>query len=268
MVLKDCDNQQFLALFENSVKDLLADGTSLIAEGMRYAVLDGGKRIRPLCVYLGAKAVGKDCDIQAVLSLAMGIELVHSYSLVHDDLPAMDNDDYRRGKLSVHKKFGHANGILIGDALLSLAMSVLLDGANRYGRLFARASQTIAKSAEIMVLGQEKDLQGCNSESEYLDMYSQKTGALIEGAFRAGAILAGASDEQVENIAKFAQNVGISFQLADDLLDNDGVVAIKGADGVKAILQEKSSQANLIADGFANATELKEFVKLLSDRKK
>lgn len=268
MRVKDCDNQKFLALFEETIGNLLKEGNSIIDEGMRYAVLDGGKRIRPLCVFLGARAIDADCDMQAVLSLAMGIELVHSYSLVHDDLPAMDNDDYRRGKLSVHKKFGHANGILIGDALLTLAMNVLLDGASTYGTTFAKAAKAIAKCAEDMVLGQVKDLQGCEGAQEYIEMYAQKTGALIEGAFCAGAIIQGASDEQVKNIASFAQNVGIAFQLADDLLDADGVVAVVGVDGVKELLSEKTLLANDIADSFANADELKEFAKLMSDRKK
>lgn len=268
MRLADCDNSKFLVLFEESLADLLKDGDSIISEGMRYAVSGGGKRIRPLCVFMGAKAIDGECDIHAVIALAMGIELIHNYSLVHDDLPAMDNDDYRRGKLSVHKKFGHANGILIGDALLSLAMSVLLKGAHEYGKEFARASYELSWAAERMALGQEKDLRGCQSEGEYIDMYAQKTGALIEGAFCAGAIVAGATDEQLKDIREFAQNAGIAFQLADDLLDGDGVAKIVGVEGVSAMLQRKTQRAHDIANGFANPDDIKEFANLLSYRKK
>lgn len=268
MNFADLDNNKFVALFECALDDLLEDGDDIIHEGMRYAVFGGGKRVRPLCVFLGAKAVGANCSVDEIIRLALGIELVHNYSLVHDDLPAMDNDDYRRGKLSAHKKYGHANGILIGDALLSSATSVLLKGAREYGKDFARAASELSSAAEDMVLGQVKDLQGCKDESEYLKMYSQKTAALIRGAFVAGAIVAGGSEEQIAKIREFAENVGIAFQLADDILDGDGVVSILGVGGVKALLQEKTNLADNLAENFENLAELKEFVKLLTDRKK
>lgn len=268
MNIADLDNNRFIALFESALADLLGDGDDIIHDGMRYAVSGGGKRVRPLCVFLGAKAVGANCCTDEIVRLALGIELVHNYSLVHDDLPAMDDDDYRRGKPSVHKKFGYANGILIGDALLSLAMSVLLKGAQEYGKDFAAAAYQLSSSAENMVFGQEKDLRGCVGETEYLDMYSQKTAALIRGAFTAGAIAAGGSEEQVAKIGEFAENVGIAFQLADDILDGDGVVAVLGADGVKTLLQQKTQQSLSLAENFENVNELKDFVNLMTDRKK
>lgn len=242
MNLADLDRNKFIVLFECALEDLLDGGDDIIREGMRYAVSGGGKRVRPLCVCLGAKAVGANCSADEIIRLALSIELIHNYSLVHDDLPAMDNDDYRRGKLSVHKKFGHANGILIGDALLSLATSVLLKGAREYGKDFARAASELSSVAEDMVLGQVKDLQGCKDESEYLKMYSQKTAALIRGAFVAGAIVGGGSEKQIAQIREFAENIGVAFQLADDILDNDGVVSILGVEGAFARKNKSSRQ--------------------------
>lgn len=161
-------------MFEQSLKNAIGYGNSVIDEGMRYATLDGGKRVRPLCVYYGARSTGKDAEVDEVICLAVAIELIHNYSLVHDDLPAMDNDDYRRGKLSVHKKFGHANGILIGDQLLTLASCVLLDGAREFGSHFARAGQEITSASKRMAFGQANDLQGCETADDFLEMYSQK----------------------------------------------------------------------------------------------
>lgn len=109
MKISTIDKNEFLFAFEQSLKDAIGYDDNVIDEGMRYAALDGGKRVRPLCVYYGARSTGKDAEVDEVVSLAVAVELIHNYSLVHDDLPAMDNDDYRRGKLSVHKKFGHAN---------------------------------------------------------------------------------------------------------------------------------------------------------------
>ncbi|UKI21643.1 MAG: polyprenyl synthetase family protein [Christensenella sp.] len=174
MKISSVNKTEFLAMVEQSLKNAIGYGNFIIDEGMRYATLDGGKRVRPLCVYYGARATGRDAEVDEIVCIAVAIELIHNYSLVHDDLPAMDNDDYRRGKLSVHKKFGHANGILIGDQLLTLASCVLLDGARAYGSQFARAAQEITVAAKRMVQGQAIDLCGCQSEEDYLDMYSQK----------------------------------------------------------------------------------------------
>lgn len=270
MKVSDFDVKTFTSAFEQELCALLEKGDDVISEGMRYATLEGGKRIRPVCVFLGARAIDEQCDVDKVMRLALGIELIHSYSLVHDDLPAMDNDDYRRGKLSVHKKFGHANGILIGDQLLSTAMSVLLEGSSVYGTNFARAAEMLASSAKEMVLGQMRDLNGCQSVGEYFEMYSQKTSALIKGAFSAGAIVAGASLEQIEKIGDYAQNVGIAFQLADDLLDGDkhSIIAALGVDGVKNALEEKTLSACSLANEFKNASELANFATMLGSRKK
>lgn len=271
MKISSIDKHEYLSIFEQSLKNAIGFGASVIDEGMRYAALDGGKRIRPLCVYYGARSTGKDADIDEVVHLAVAVELIHNYSLVHDDLPAMDNDDYRRGKLSVHKKFGHANGILIGDQLLTLASCVLLDGARVYGTRFARAAQEISLSAKKMVLGQANDLQGCDSADDFLDMYSQKTAALICGAFGAGAICADADYDQIEKIGEYAMNVGVAFQLADDILDegeSGSIVSVLGKDETRNLLDAQTQRAKERALNFANAKELSEFADALCCRQK
>lgn len=271
MKISSVNKTEFLAMVEQSLKNAIGYGNFIIDEGMRYATLDGGKRVRPLCVYYGARATGRDAEVDEVVCLAVAIELIHNYSLVHDDLPAMDNDDYRRGKLSVHKKFGHANGILIGDQLLTLASCVLLDGARAYGSHFARAAQEITAAAKRMVQGQAIDLCGCQSEEDYLDMYSQKTAALIAGAFTAGAICAEADYEQVEKIDEYAENIGIAFQLADDLLDEgneNSVVTLIGEEAAKDLLLQKTEKACAIAREYFVGEELSAFAKALAVREK
>lgn len=270
MRISSVNKIEFLAMFEHALKDAVGDDAFTIDEGMRYATLDGGKRVRPMCVYLGARGVG-DADADEIVRLAVGVELVHNYSLVHDDLPAMDNDDYRRGKLSVHKKFGHANGILIGDQLLTLASCKLLDGARVYGTTFARAAQEITFAAKEMVRGQAIDLAGCQSEEDYLDMYSQKTAALIRGALKAGAICAGATFEQIEKMEEFGELMGVCFQLADDLLDEgeeNSIVSLIGEEAVKDLLAKRTEKACQIARENFNADELCEFANALAKREK
>lgn len=271
MKISSLNRQQFLLAFENALRQTIGEGGFIIDDGMRYAVLDGGKRVRPLCVYFGARSVGGDVDADEVIKLAVGIELIHNYSLVHDDLPAMDNDDYRRGKLSVHKKFGHANGILIGDQLLTMASVVLMDGAREYGLTFAKSAQAILSAAKSMVDGQAKDLGGCQSQEEYLKMYSQKTAALIKGAFVSGAICARASEEQIRIVEEYGEHIGIAFQLADDVLDDGeegSLSSLIGKDGTVAMLKERTFLAKSLCNRFSNGEELDEFAAMLCARTK
>lgn len=271
MKVSQIDTTQYLSIFETRLSQTIGNDGSILGEGMRYACLDGGKRVRPLCVFFGARAICQDVDVDEIARLAVGVELIHNYSLVHDDLPAMDNDDYRRGKLSVHKKFGHANGILIGDQLLTEASFTLMDGARLYGTRFARAAQEILSSAKSMVVGQVNDLGGCESEDDYLDTYSQKTAALIRGAFTAGAICAGANFEQIQKIGEFGELIGVSFQLADDILDDGeegSITTLIGKDGASALLREKTNRAKALCSSFANAEELSNFADKLCSRTK
>ena len=241
-----------------------------LQEGYSYAVKDGGKRIRPMSVYLGALSTGIEIDeakCDALVDLACMVELVHSYSLVHDDLPAMDNDDYRRGKLSTHKKYGEANGILIGDGLLTLAMVV---GLNlNHGEDFVRGAGYIAKGAFNMVTGQALDL--ADGKKNYLDVYTLKTAELISNSFAAGSTLMGASDDMVRLAKEYGHHLGLAFQLADDLLDDGTEVSLvseKGREYVVALLNEETEKAINCAKTLSESELLTAFATNLLKRTK
>ena len=264
---------EFLPLFEEKLAAVL-DGArtrSALDEPMRYACMGGGKRVRPVCVALGALAAGGDPLSERTAELAVAIELVHSYSLVHDDLPAMDNDDYRRGRPTVHRQFGEANAILAGDALLTLAGVVLAEGAAKYGDRFARAATFIMRGAYAMAAGQAEDLRGAKTEEEFLSMYALKTGALIRAAFLAGATVAGGNRECMERAEEYADALGLAFQLADDLLDlgeQNSVAAVAGEGRVRELLAESTDRAVTAARGLACGDALADFALALARRKK
>ena len=243
---------------------------SPIEEGYLYAVKDGGKRIRPICVYLGALSTGKPIEekhLNALVNLASMVELVHSYSLVHDDLPAMDNDDYRRGKLSTHKKYGEANGILIGDGLLTIAMLTAL--SFEQGEDYIAGAKMIAEGALNMVSGQVYDL--ADGPKDYNTIYNLKTAELIARSFKAGARCMGAGAEAVHRAGEFGHHLGMAFQLADDLLDDGtetSLVTEKGREYVKEMLKEETDKATSIAKGLSNADMLTDFATKLFKRTK
>jgi geranylgeranyl diphosphate synthase, type II len=204
-----------------------------IHRAMRYSVLAPGKRLRPILVIAGAEAVGGRAD--AVLDTACALELVHAYSLIHDDLPAMDDDDYRRGRLTSHKVFGEAMAILAGDALLTLAFRLIAGNAARLtapaivGTVVAEVAD--AAGTDGMVGGQVVDIEseGKAISAEMLDyIHLHKTAALIRVALRVGALLAGARAEQVEAISRAGQALGLAFQIVDDILDVEGNLAELG----------------------------------------
>ena len=237
------DKTAFLAHFEKYLSGLLVGDSSPLSEIARYCALDGGKRVRPTCVYLGALASGKECEEDALLALAAGVELIHNYSLVHDDLPAMDNDSVRRGKPSAHVAFGEANAILAGDEMLSVALAHLISGAAKNGKQFADAALEIANAAVDMTHGQAIELAGLSGRDELLHMYSLKTGALILGALRAGAIAADADPATLAKVTAYGRAVGLCFQLSDDLIDGDGAVKILGEDSTRDLLDRALSDA-------------------------
>ena len=203
-----------------------------IHEAMRYSVLAPGKRLRPILVIAGAEAVGGRAD--AVLDTACALELIHAYSLIHDDLPAMDDDDYRRGRLTNHKVFGEAMAILAGDALLTLAFRLVAENAARVapgavGMVVAEVAD--AAGTDGMVGGQVVDIEseGKTISPEMLDyIHLHKTAALIRSALRVGALLAAARAEQVEAISQAGQALGLAFQIVDDILDVEGSLAELG----------------------------------------
>ncbi len=200
-----------------------------IMEAMNYSVLAGGKRLRPLMMYETYRMFGGEGEVIRPFMAAM--EMIHTYSLVHDDLPAMDNDEYRRGKLTTHAKYGHAMGILAGDALLNFAFETAVsafDYGEDPGRV-AKALQILAKKAGIygMIGGQVVDVQssGHAISKERLDfIYELKTSALLEAAMMTGAVLAGAAEEEVRTIEQVASDVGVAFQVRDDILDVTGTL--------------------------------------------
>jgi farnesyl diphosphate synthase len=191
---------------------------------MRHGVLNGGKRLRPFLVLESAALFGADGE--AILRVAAALECVHSYSLVHDDLPAMDDDDLRRGQPTVHKAFDEAAAILAGDALLTLAFDIIADPATELdAKTRIALVGRLARAAGIggMVGGQALDLaaeRDAPDEAGIIRLQAMKTGALIRFACEAGAIAANAAQADVERLAEFGSAVGLAFQLADDLLDH------------------------------------------------
>ena len=204
-----------------------------IHRAMRYSVLAPGKRLRPILVIAGAEAVGGRAD--AVLDTACALELIHAYSLIHDDLPAMDDDDYRRGRLTSHKVFGEAMAILAGDALLTLAFRLAATNAARVAppALVGAVVVEIADAAGTggMVGGQVVDIEseGKSISPEMLDyIHLHKTDALIRASLRVGALLAGGPAEHVEAISRAGRALGLAFQIVDDILDVEGSLAQLG----------------------------------------
>ncbi len=202
-----------------------------IHQAMRHSAFAGGKRIRPiLCLEAGRLFGG---DEASLLKLATAIELIHTYSLVHDDLPALDNDDLRRGKPTCHVAFDEATAILAGDALLTLAFEILASPAVTGESRRLRALHELARAAGTrgMIGGQVVDLEASGGavDGRKLDyIHSAKTGALIRAAVRSGAIYAGASESDLDRISTYGEKIGLAFQIADDLLDVTGSAASLG----------------------------------------
>ncbi len=191
-----------------------------LIEAMRYSLLSNGKRIRPLLVLMAAEACGG--TIESAMSAACAIEMVHVYSLIHDDLPAMDDDDLRRGQPTCHIKFGEAEAILAGDALLTLAFETLTE--IRPEKIAVECVKILASAsgAAGMVGGQSDDLKGEKNEQTVEQLESidrRKTGALLVAAVHMGATIADASIGQLNALKKYAECIGLAFQIRDDLLD-------------------------------------------------
>ncbi len=200
----------------------------VLSEAMRYSVFAGGKRVRPTLLLAATDAVGGDSE--AVLPAACAIELVHTYSLIHDDLPAMDDDDYRRGQRTSHKVFGEAVAILAGDALLTCAFEVMTGPAptTRFApAVLLEATHRLARAAGCagMVGGQvvDMDSEGREVTLDVLDyIHRHKTAALIGAAVTIGGLLGGGSAAQLEALERYGQAIGLAFQIADDVLDVEG----------------------------------------------
>ncbi|MCW0825134.1 polyprenyl synthetase family protein [Clostridioides difficile] len=222
-----------------------------VIEAMNYSLSAGGKRLRPILTLEACKIVGGNED--EAIPFAIAIEMIHTYSLIHDDLPALDNDDLRRGRPTNHKVYGEAMGILAGDALLNYAFEVMLAGSinKENPEKYLKAINEIAKGAGIygMIGGQVVDVESENKqiEKEKLDyIHMNKTAAMMVGCMRAGATIGGANSEQMEEITKYAKNIGLSFQIVDDILDILGDEAKLGKKVGSDIENHKSTYPSLL----------------------
>lgn len=267
-----------------------------ITEAANYSINAGGKRIRPMLLMEVYKLCGGD-DLNKIKAFMTALECIHTYSLVHDDLPAMDNDDYRRGMLTTHKKYGEDFGVLAGDALLNYAYELMLHDMNNTESLeclksAVKAADIIARKAGIhgMVGGQSLDvyLTGKTMNEDELDfIFRLKTGALIEAAFMAGAVLAGADDLTIAELEKAGGLVGVAFQIQDDILDITSTqevlgkpirsdeknhkttyVTLYGFEKAKADVAEMSDKALTIIKNTGDNEFLEQLICRLINRKK
>jgi geranylgeranyl diphosphate synthase type II len=239
MELSPFDLKAYLQLKQRQVNDRLVRSlppaaSSRIAEAMGYSVMAGGKRLRPVLCLAAAEAVGGRPE--DVLMAAVALELIHTYSLIHDDLPAMDDDVLRRGKPTCHVAFDEATAILTGDALLTLAFQLLASQEGTAGAPADRRLQvihTVAAAAgyEGMIGGQMADIASEGNRitfSRLEQLHLMKTGALINAAITTGAILGGGTSEQIRHLHKYGQNIGLAFQIIDDILNVEGDPALLG----------------------------------------
>jgi geranylgeranyl diphosphate synthase type II len=274
MVAETVNLQEYLVekrrLVDKALDDMLPpehNEPALLHQAMRYSVFAGGKRLRPILALASAEVVGG--DLSSVLPLAVAIECVHTYSLIHDDLPAMDDDDLRRGKLTAHKMYGEAVAILAGDALLTLAFGIL--SSPRSVRLFrpervlcAIHELAVASGSERLIAGQALDIM---SETRQVDLdtvdriVTNKTAALIRVSLTCGARFGGASEEQVQVLGTFGDCLGKAFQIRDDLLDLEGDPEKLG----KAVRKD-SQRGKATYPGVVGRDRAKQTMQLLLDK--
>ncbi|MBQ8559695.1 MAG: polyprenyl synthetase family protein [Tyzzerella sp.] len=223
-----------------------------IMEAMEYSLMAGGKRLRPMLMQETYALFGG--QTQVVEPFMAALEMIHTYSLVHDDLPAMDDDDYRRGRKTTHVVYGEAMGILTGDALLNYAFETAAKAFDLFPEkslVIGKALQVLAGKAGIygMIGGQVVDVASAGEtvSKEVLDfIYELKTSALIESAMMIGAILAGASEEEVKKVETIAKNVGIAFQIQDDILDVTSTAEVLGKPVLSDEKNEKTTYVTLV----------------------
>jgi geranylgeranyl diphosphate synthase type II len=262
-------------------------------ESMRYSLFAGGKRVRPILAIAAAEAVGEANE--SVLPVAASLELIHTYSLIHDDLPSMDNDDFRRGKPTNHKVYGEAMAILAGDALLTMAFELCTAAHAEHDLEAARQVRLIRELAVGagnvgMVGGQVLDIQAENQDIDLATLQSihkHKTGMLIRAAVRMGAIAGGATDAQIDELTVYAENIGLAFQIADDVLNVTGTreelgknpntdaqrgkktyPTFYGIEGAKQLAEEcvNRAESRLVSFG-AKADPLRELARYITSRK-
>lgn len=242
-------SQHVLENFNQYMYDLIQPCQNEVEEAMLYSLEAGGKRIRPLLILATVKAFDK--DVSAAYGAAAAIEWVHTYSLIHDDLPAIDNDDLRRGKPTNHKVFGEATAILAGDALLTHAFDILASSPVLEAEKKVTLIQLLAECAGTsgMIGGQLEDIQSENKEVplELLQsIHERKTGALIQFALFAGGLIADQKQEVLDHLNEIAQSIGLAFQIRDDILDVVGDVESLGKNVGQDEKLEKSTYPSLL----------------------
>ena len=265
-------------------------GISNVDDAMKYSLLAGGKRLRPILLMATADALG--ANGYDFLTAACGLEMIHTYSLIHDDLPCMDNDDYRRGRLTNHKVFGEALALLAGDGLLTLAFEVMAEQRNvKPSTLVEFIHETAMCAGNFgMVGGQALDLEAegrAISAKELKTLHEGKTGAMFIAAVRGGAHLAGATEEQLLALTRFAELVGLAFQIEDDILDvtstqeevgkpigsdakneKSTYVSLFGLEEARKMADETTEEALRCLDMFGEkADALRELAKLMCHRR-
>ncbi|MBQ2266244.1 MAG: polyprenyl synthetase family protein [Clostridia bacterium] len=278
-------------IIENRIDELLPETDSPyneVVKASRYSLKLGGKRIRPIIMMEFCRLFGG--DYKNALDFAIALEMIHTYSLIHDDLPCMDNDDFRRGKPSCHKAFSEDMALLAGDALLTEAFSVAAN-ADVDDSVKVKAVLTLSQMAGFsgMLGGQVIDLSFVKNPPDLealCDMYARKTGCLLRAAAIIGATVGGANEVDVNNADLFAQKVGLAFQIIDDILDvvadpellgkpvgsddknqKTTFVSLLGLEGAKIEAKKLTDEALLILDGFNGNTEnMKAITKYLLDR--
>ena len=254
-------------LIEQEMASLMPGGKGLtgkLHEAMSYSLEAGGKRIRPILTLAACEAVGG--EMQRVMPAACAMEFVHTYSLIHDDLPAMDNDDYRRGKPTCHRAFNEATAILAGDALLTAAFEIMSNSDLFKGASLETVMDTthdIARAAGAagMVGGQQADMEAEGKEVDLPTLefiHTHKTGALILASVKAGAKLGGGNKDQISALTKYAEIAGLAFQVADDILDVTGSTESLGKDAGSDEARKKATYPSILGlkEAKARAAEL------------
>ncbi|WP_033828624.1 polyprenyl synthetase family protein [Bacillus andreraoultii] len=244
--------EKYVKLINNDLEDAIRalNTPETLRKAMDYSLQAGGKRIRPLLIFATLKAFHK--DIQLGLPIACAVEMIHTYSLIHDDLPAMDNDDLRRGKLTNHKVFGEAFAILAGDALLTYSFQLISEIKDLSADKKIKIINELARASgpEGMVAGQVADIEGENKslslkELEYI--HTHKTGKLLSFCIKAGAILADADEKTEILLNQFGYHIGLAFQIRDDILDIEGTIDQMGKNIGSDLDKHKSTYPNILS---------------------
>jgi len=253
---------------ESALRKYLPKGSDALSKAMRYSVFSGGKRVRPILTIESSKACGG--NFKDALPAACAIELVHTYSLIHDDLPAMDNDDFRRGKPTCHKAFGEANAILAGDALLTLAFNIIASNSKPAVGMKIIRELSDAIGANGMVAGQALDLESQVKRSinkgqdramaKKIDLL--KTARLFSAAAKIGALTAGAQSNKIRALEQFGLDLGLSFQIVDDYLDGEGRMRRKST---ASLIEKAKNDLNIFG---RSAKGLRDMIECLSRRKR